>query len=88
MCPQSVISSCDSQTGGEVIQNGKDGCLQVQRRPPGLDAAVYGNANDEGDIEPVDVLVPIRLGHGRLCDVWLLGVIFRASVGFRGLCHA
>ena len=76
-----MISSCDAQTGCKVIENGKDCGLEQEWRPQGLYAAIERNANDQGDIEPINVFVPICFGHGRFCDVWLLGVIFRVPVG-------
>ncbi len=82
-----MVASCDTQTSGEVVCNGPNGGLDLERYPEGLDAAVDGNANDESDIKPVDVLIPVRSGHWDLGDVRLLGVIFGISVGLAGLCH-
>lgn len=41
------------------------------------------NANDEEDIEPVDMTVPVGFCHGLVCDVYLLGIIISIPVGFR-----
>lgn len=63
------------QSSSEVVQHRENGGLQVQWRPESLNATSNWDADNEDDIEPVDVLVPVLLGHGRLGDVWLLGVI-------------
>ena len=77
-----MISRGDTEAGGEVVGNGPDGGLELERNPVGLYAAIERNANNEGYIEPIDVLVPVCTGHGCLCDVWLLRVIFGVSIGF------
>lgn len=68
-------TSCDAQSGCKVVQYGKDECLQLQRHPPRLDHAVHRYANDENDIHPVDMLVPVGPGYGSLGDVLLFGVV-------------
>lgn len=57
-------TSCDTHSGHEVVDDGPDSRLPLQRGPVGGDAAVEGDADDEDDIEPVDVLVPVLAGHG------------------------
>jgi hypothetical protein len=79
-----MVPCCNTEAGGEVVGNSPDGGLELERDPPGLHAAVEGDADDEGDVEPVDVLVPVRTGHGGFCDMWLLRVVLGVSVGFRG----
>lgn len=81
MCPESVITCGDAQTGGKVIQNGPDGGLCLEGDPEGLDTAIQGNSDDEVDVEPVDVLVPVGACHGGVGDMDLLGVIGGVSVG-------
>ena len=73
--PQTVVTSGDTETSSEVEGDGPDGSLQVERSPVGGDEAAHGDANDESDIEPVDVLVPVLLCQGSLSDVRLLGVV-------------
>lgn len=75
MCPQTVVAGGDTEASGKVEGDGPDGSLEVERCPVGGDETAHGNANDEDDIEPVDVLVPVLLCHGSLSDVRLLGVI-------------
>ena len=38
-------------------------------------------------VEPVDVLVPVRLCDGRVGNVWLLRVVLGVAVGFAGRSH-
>ena len=45
------------------------------------------NANDEEDIEPIDVTVPVGFRHGLVCDVNFRGVIISISVGFGFFCY-
>ena len=77
-----MISRCDAEAGCEVIGNSPDGRLELERYPKGLYAAAEWNADDEGNIQPVDVLVPVCTGHGRFGNVWLLWVILGVSIGF------
>lgn len=80
-------TSCDAEAGEEVVEDGEDGRLGLQRRPVGLDAAVERDSDDERHIEPVDVLVPVGLGDGLLGDVRPLGVVFGVAVGLRLAGH-
>lgn len=82
-----MVSGSDAQTGGEVVGHSPDGRLRSKRNPKGGDAAVKRNENDQRDIEPVDVLVPVRLGDGSLGDVDFLRVILGVSVGLCGFGH-
>ena len=77
-----MIPCGNTEASGEVVGNGPDGGLELERNPVGLYAAVQRNANNEGDVKPVDVLVPVCTSHRCLCDVWLLRVIFGASIRF------
>lgn len=74
-------TSCDPETRHEVIGHGPDERLPLQRSPVCGDQTVDGNAHDEGDVEPVDVLVPICLGDGLFGDVRLLGVVPLVAIG-------
>jgi len=67
--PQTMVASSDAETGCEVVGNGPDGGVKTEGSPPRLDQTHEGNATDEEDIEPVDVLVPIGLGQGSVGDV-------------------
>lgn len=67
-------TSCDSETGEVVVDDGPDGGLELQGHPDGLDASVQRDSDDEEDIEPVDMLVPVLARHGRIGDMDLLGL--------------
>lgn len=69
-----LLTSCDSQSSEEVVDDCPDGGLQLQRYPESLDTARNGNADDESDVEPVDVLVPVLASHLSIGNVHLLGV--------------
>jgi hypothetical protein len=73
--PQTMVSGGNTEASGEVEGDRPDGGLQVQRGPVCGDETAHRNANDEDDIEPVDVLVPVLLCHWSLGDVGLLGVV-------------
>ena len=73
--PQTMVTGSDTETSREVEGDGPDGSLQVEGSPVGGDEAAHGNADDENDIEPVHVLVPVLLCHGSLGDVRLLRVV-------------
>ncbi len=69
------LTSCDTQTGHEVISNGPDSCFPLQRCPDCLDEAIDGDADDEDDIQPVNVLVPVLSRDGALGDVRFLRIV-------------
>lgn len=90
MSPEAVIACRDAHSGHEVVNDGPEGGLPVQGRPVGGDAPIEGNADDEDDIEPVDVLIPVLACHRQVGDVWFLGVMLgrdggRGSSGGRRL---
>ena len=76
MCPKPVVTSCDSEPGAEIVGNSPDGRLPPQWCPDGGDEAGKRDADDENDIKPVDMLVPVLPRQRRLGDVRLLGVVF------------
>ena len=84
--PESVVATGDAEAGEEVVDDGKEGGLPLDGGEAGTDEAHDGNEDDEGDIEPVDMLVPIPPGHGRVGDVRSSWIIVSVSVGLRGLC--
>lgn len=73
------LTSSDAQTCVEVVHNGKDGGIEAEGNPVGRDEANHGNDDDEGGIEPVDVLVPVGPGHRGVGDVHLGGIMAVAS---------
>ena len=80
MCPQPVVACCDTKPGGEVVCYCPQRCLELERNPDGLNEAIHRNTDDEGDVEPVDVFVPVLFCNGRLGDVRLLGIVLWVSV--------
>lgn len=76
-----------AETAHEIIDDGKHGRLPLEMDPPGLDEAIQRNTDDQNDVEPIDMFVPVGLGHGDLGNVLFLGVIRLVPVGFGRLCH-
>lgn len=76
-----MVTCGDTETGHEVVGNGPDGSLELKWRPKSLNATIQRNADDEIDIQPVDMLIPVRLIDGGIGDVRLLGVILGVSIG-------
>lgn len=56
----------------EVVDHGKDGGLEAERNPIRADETTHGNEDDQGDVEPVDMLPPVAPGNGLCGDVRLL----------------
>ena len=54
-----MITSSDSKPRSEIISNAPYGGLPIQRRPESSDAANQWDANDQVDVKPIDMLVPI-----------------------------
>lgn len=75
MCPKSVVASGDTKTSVEVVDDSPDCGLPLEGSPVSLNTAESWDTEDQEDIEPVDVLVPVRPRHGLICDVWLLRVV-------------
>jgi len=59
VCPQPMVTSSDTETCAEVVENCPDGCLELQRRPDGSNAADDRDAEDECAVQPIDVLIPV-----------------------------
>ena len=74
------LTSCDTETGHEIVCYSPDGSLQVERSPVCCDETIDRNSHDQGDVQPVDVLVPVRLGNWLLGDVRFLGVVSLVTV--------
>jgi hypothetical protein len=83
-----LLTSCNTEASHEIVRNCPDGCLQLERCPVGCDETVDWKANNEGDIQPVDVLVPVGLRNGLLGDVRLLGIVLLVAVRLRRFGHA
>jgi hypothetical protein len=59
----------DTETGEEVVGDGKDGRLVLQLDPVRGDQADERDEDNEGRVEPVDVLVPVGPCYRLFCDV-------------------
>jgi len=76
-----VVSSSDSETSVEVVEDSPCCSLPHERRPDCSDETHHWYTEDEKDIQPVDVFVPIVSRQRGVCNVWLLGVILLVPVG-------
>jgi len=79
-----MVSGGDAQTSPVVVDDGPDEGGRAERRPERSDAANQGNSQNENDIEPIDVLVPVLAGHRCLGDVHLFGVVLDIADGVVG----
>ena len=77
----------DTETSEEVIDDGPDSSLDLQGHPKGLDTAVHGDTDDEEDVQPVDMLVPVAACHDSVGNVDLLGVSGARPGGVCWLCR-
>lgn len=59
-----MITTSDAEPGEEVIYNCPDGGGACQRYISCGIKTVYGNEDDEGGREPVDVFVPVLHSEG------------------------
>lgn len=55
----------------DVVEDGPESGIEAERNPVGGDEPDKGNDDDEGGVEPVDVLVKAAPGHGRVGNVHL-----------------
>ena len=78
-------TGCDTKTSCKVVGNSKDCCLPLQWSPPSLDKSIDGDPNNQGDVQPVDMFVPVGFGHGSVGNVLFLGIVGFVPVGLRGL---
>jgi hypothetical protein len=63
VCPETMVSGCDSETSPEVVDDGPSSGLPLQGGPEGGDAASERHSDDEDDLGRV--LVCGRWGWGR-----------------------
>ena len=67
-------TSSDSETGEKVVGDSPDGSLELQWHPESLNTAIDRNSQDEEDVQPVDMLVPVLASQRCIGDMDLLGV--------------
>jgi len=82
VCPKTMVASSDTETSVEVVDDSPNCSLPPQRSPVSLNAAECWDTENQKDIEPVDVLVPVRPRDRLISNVWLLWVVLWVSVGF------
>ena len=80
VCPQTMVSGGDSQTSSEVVGNGPNGGLEIERSPGRVDQTNDWNTDDESDVEPVDVLVPVLACDWGVGDVSLVWTVVLVAV--------
>lgn len=81
------LTGGDTKTCHEVVDNRKQRRSPLQRDPKGLDRAIERNCNDESDIEPIDMLVPVGLCYGHIGDVGFPRIVRFASIWLGRLRH-
>jgi hypothetical protein len=69
-----MLTCSDAQTSEEIVHNSPDGSLELEWHPNGLDAAIDRDAENEENVQPVDVLVPVVASHGGIGNMDLLSV--------------
>ena len=74
-----MVASCDTEAGVEVVDDGEDGGLEVERYPVAGHEAQDGDNDDEGGVQPVDLLVPVAPGRWLVGNVNLLGINRRSA---------
>jgi hypothetical protein len=57
VCPETMVTGCDAETGPEVVYDGPEGGLPFERGREGGDAAGDGNSDNEGDLCGVSMLL-------------------------------
>lgn len=81
----------NTQASEEVVHNRPDGSLELEGHPEGLNAPIDRDAENEEDVQPVDVLVPVVASHGGIGDMDLLSVrrprARGLSLGRHGVCR-
>lgn len=65
------LTSSNTQACEEIVGHCPYGCLQLQRDPVGLNAAVQRDSNDHEHVEPVHMLVPILRSDWCVCYMYL-----------------
>lgn len=57
-------TSSDPEAGHEIVNESKQSRLPKQWHPESLNAAVQRHADDQGDVQPVHMFIPIGSGDG------------------------
>jgi hypothetical protein len=72
--PHTMVTGSDTETSVEVVKACPEGSVELERNPVGGDEADDRDDDDEGGVEPVDMLGPVLPCHGHIRDVRLLNV--------------
>jgi hypothetical protein len=91
VCPKTMITSCDAETSPEVVYDGPESGLPLERSPESRNATGERNADDEGDLVPVlanciDAVSGSKLTFSQLTCLYQLALVMGVSVmcGFLG----
>lgn len=68
------LTSCDTETGIEVVDDGEHQCLPLKWDPVGGNESDHGDHDDEDGVQPVDMLIPVLEGYRLVRDMRLLGI--------------
>lgn len=61
---EAKLTSSDPEACHEIVDVGEQSRLPIKWHPEGLNAPVQRHADDQGDVQPVDMLIPIGSGDG------------------------
>lgn len=61
---EAKLTRSDPEACHEIVNDSKHRRPPVQRHPDGLDDAIERHADDQGDIQPVHMFIPIGSGDG------------------------
>ena len=70
-----MLTRCDTETGVEVVDDGKENRVRVGAHPVRRHEAHHRDDDDKEGVEPVDVAVEVSPRHRLLRDVRLLEVL-------------
>lgn len=69
MCPEPVVARSNTQASPEVVDDCPDSCWDLQLGIKSSEAAQDGNDQNQGRIDPVDMLMPITQRDRLLADM-------------------
>jgi hypothetical protein len=87
-CSMLELTSCDTETSPEIVNDSPDegGCLE--RSPDGSNETVNRDGDDQCDVEPVDMFVPVGPGNRLVGDMrFPAGHHFLVTSTLRGRRH-
>lgn len=65
MRPETMVPGSDAETSEVVVEDGEETCSPLERSKHGANEAHGGRDGEDGETEPVDLLVPILPGNRR-----------------------